>query len=93
MTIADSMVVFLSIRTFGKSMSTKMTGGTFVMVGPLMVPFVWMNPRFSRIDKILWTLVILCASYAMFSFANEVLQKVLLLEIIRCKICLCESCA
>ncbi|MDD5618048.1 MAG: hypothetical protein PHG69_03045 [Candidatus Omnitrophica bacterium] len=35
----------------------------FLCVGPLVLPLIWLNPRFSRIKKIVITAIILIASY------------------------------
>lgn len=35
----------------------------FLSVGPLVLPLIWFNPRFSWKTKLLWTLIILVASY------------------------------
>lgn len=35
-------------------------------VGPLALPLLWFNPRFSRNTKIIWTIIIIIASYFMF---------------------------
>lgn len=49
----------------------------FAVAGPLMLPFVWIHPRMSLVDKIVWTVVIVGLTYIMISFANDVLQKLL----------------
>lgn len=42
---------------------TSMLVSSFLIVGPLALPLLWMNPRFSRNQKIVWTLLILILSY------------------------------
>ncbi|MCB9800225.1 MAG: zinc ribbon domain-containing protein [Candidatus Omnitrophica bacterium] len=35
----------------------------FLCVGPLALPLLWWNPRFSRKAKILWTVIVAVVSY------------------------------
>ncbi|MCX5702601.1 MAG: zinc ribbon domain-containing protein [Candidatus Omnitrophica bacterium] len=35
----------------------------FLCVGPLVLPLVWLNPRFSREKKIILTIIIIILSY------------------------------
>ena len=34
-----------------------------LIVGPLALPLLWFNPRISRLNKVIWTVVILIVSY------------------------------
>jgi hypothetical protein len=36
---------------------------SFLLVGPLALPLLWLNPRFSKNKKIIWTILILTISY------------------------------
>ncbi len=45
----------------------------FLCVGPLMLPLVWLHPKFSRIVKIVLTAAILVLTYYLtIAFANSV---------------------
>jgi hypothetical protein len=39
---------------------------SFLVVGPLMLPLLWLNPRMSRGSKLVWTLVISVVSLFLF---------------------------
>ena len=34
-------------------------------VGPLALPLLWWNPRYKRLTKIIWTLLVLVLTYAL----------------------------
>lgn len=38
----------------------------FLILGPLVLPLIWTNPRYSQQKKIIATVLILLATYAMF---------------------------
>jgi hypothetical protein len=35
----------------------------FLVVGPLMLPLLWFNPHVNRIQKLVWTIIILAVSF------------------------------
>jgi hypothetical protein len=47
------------------------------VAGPLALPLVWIQPRWSPLKKILWTVAVLALTWAMVTFTVEVGQKVL----------------
>lgn len=49
----------------------------FAVVGPLALPFLWMNPRMSLAKKLLWTAICVVLTYFMVVYTVETLQKVL----------------
>ena len=48
----------------------------FLCVGPLALPLVWFNPRFSRKTKVIVTIVILILTYYLGSFLMNSLRSI-----------------
>jgi hypothetical protein len=46
-------------------------------VGPLALPLLWINPRFSALQKVFWTVVVLVLTWAMVVFTADIGQKVI----------------
>ena len=46
---------------------------TFLTVGPMMLPLVWINPQYSRTKKIVISSIIIILSYIMFKIFMEVM--------------------
>ena len=49
----------------------------FLCVGPLMLPLVWVNPRMTSTRKIVWTVVIVIATYFLVVATMDSLKKVM----------------
>ena len=50
---------------------------SFLCIGPLMLPLVWVNPRFSKKTKIFITIIAVILSYIMASFLVNSLKSIL----------------
>ena len=50
---------------------------SFFCVGPLALPLVWFNPRFSRMTKIVITIVSLVLTYIFTVFFMQAVHKIL----------------
>lgn len=50
--------------------------GSFLCVGPFMLPLVWTNPRFSKKSKIIITMVVVIITYAMTAFLLKSLKNI-----------------
>jgi hypothetical protein len=50
--------------------------GSFLCVGPFMLPLVWTNPRFSKNTKIIITIVVLAVTYIMSAFLVKSLKSI-----------------
>ena len=50
--------------------------GSFLCVGPFMLPLVWTNPRFSKKSKIVTTIVVVIISFAMTVFMLKSLKNI-----------------
>jgi uncharacterized membrane protein YvbJ len=48
----------------------------FLCVGPLVLPLVWLNPRFSRKKKIILTIIIIILSYYLGSMVINSLRSI-----------------
>ena len=48
-----------------------------VLVGPLALPLVWINPDWSPKKKIIWTIVIAVSTYIMFAVMKESFNKIM----------------
>ena len=48
----------------------------FLCVGPLVLPLVWLNPRFSRDKKIILTIIIIILSYYLGSLLINSLRSI-----------------
>ncbi len=46
-------------------------------VGPLALPLVWMNPKFSTSKKVLWTVITLSATYFLVQFTVDSASKIM----------------
>ncbi len=57
--------------------STPSLVAAFFVAGPLALPFLWMNPRYSVTKKIFWTVIVSVLTYLMVKFSIDTLQKVL----------------
>jgi hypothetical protein len=49
----------------------------FAIVGPLALPFLWMNPRMTVAKKVVWTVTCVVLTYFMATTTLQILQKVL----------------
>ena len=45
-------------------------------VGPLALPLVWINPKFSLAKKVLWTTVTLILTYALVQVTMDSVDKI-----------------
>ena len=45
-------------------------------VGPLALPLLWFNPRFSRKSKIVWSVVIIVLSYYLIASLEDALKTI-----------------
>ena len=50
--------------------------GAFLLVGPLMLPLVWFNPKMTKSRKALWTAVILVLTYFLALLTMDSLKKI-----------------
>ncbi|MHB8155135.1 MAG: hypothetical protein ACYDFR_03670 [Candidatus Omnitrophota bacterium] len=50
--------------------------GSFLCVGPFMLPLVWTNPRFSKKSKIIITIVVVIITYVMTAFLLKSLKNI-----------------
>lgn len=50
--------------------------GSFLCVGPFMLPLVWTNPRFSKKSKIVTTIVVIIITFAMTVFMLKSLKNI-----------------
>ena len=48
----------------------------FICVGPIALPLVWINPRFSSKKKIIITIIILAASYFAWIWVDKSLKTI-----------------
>ena len=48
----------------------------FLVVGPLMLPLVWLHPTMTRSRKMLWTVVLLILSYFLVVVTMESFKKI-----------------
>ena len=46
-------------------------------VGPLALPLLWINPKYSTVKKMLWTLITLVLSYALYVFTMDAFNKIM----------------
>ena len=46
----------------------------FFVVGPLAMPLLWRNPRFSIATKIIWSLVMIAITVGLIVFASKVMN-------------------
>ncbi len=51
--------------------------GALLTVGPLALPLLWFNPRYTRNAKIIWTCVIVLLSYALGAVASKALNSLM----------------
>ncbi|MDO9572727.1 MAG: hypothetical protein Q7J37_02450 [Candidatus Omnitrophota bacterium] len=49
---------------------------SFFCVGPLMLPLVWKNPRFSKKSKIVISIVIIILTYVLIEFFIKSLKSI-----------------
>ena len=49
----------------------------FLCVGPLMLPLVWVHPRMTSTRKMVWTVVIVIATYFLVVATMDSLKKVM----------------
>jgi len=48
----------------------------FLCVGPLALPLLWFNPRFSRKSKVVWSVVIIVLSYYLVAVLVDALKTI-----------------
>ncbi len=58
-------------------MSKKVLVMTFVAVGPLALPLLWMNPKISMFYKVLWTVVTVALTWWLVVLSIEAYQKLM----------------
>jgi hypothetical protein len=58
-------------------MSKKVLVMTFVAVGPLALPLLWMNPKISMFYKVLWTVVTIAVTWWLVVVSIEAYQKLM----------------
>ena len=46
-------------------------------VGPLALPLLWINPKYSTVKKMLWTLITLVLSYVLYVFTMDAFNKIM----------------
>ncbi len=49
--------------------------GTLLIAGPFALPLLWINPRYTRKAKIIWTVLILVLSYALGALLSQSLKS------------------
>lgn len=49
--------------------------GALLVAGPFALPLLWINPRYSRKAKIIWTVLILVLSYALGAALSQSLKS------------------
>ncbi|MEI6832293.1 MAG: hypothetical protein WCK61_06260 [Candidatus Omnitrophota bacterium] len=49
---------------------------SFLCVGPLMLPLVWKNPRFSKKSKIVISIIIIILTYVLIEFFIKSLKSI-----------------
>ncbi len=49
--------------------------GSFLLAGPLMLPLVWFNPRFSKTKKIIWTVAAVVITLVLIKLMAVVMGK------------------
>ena len=47
-----------------------------VVVGPLALPLLWVNPRYKKSTKIIWTVIILVINFALTWVMSESLKSI-----------------
>ena len=47
-----------------------------LIVGPIALPLLWVNPKYKRSVKIVWTVIILAVSIALTWVMNESLKNI-----------------
>jgi hypothetical protein len=57
--------------------TTKTLVIALLCVGPFALPLLWFNPKFSSIQKILWTVVTLVATYFIVQMTMDSLTKIM----------------
>ncbi len=48
---------------------------SFLFIGPLMLPLVWCNPEYSKLKKIVITIVVAGATYVLIKVLQHLLQQ------------------
>ena len=56
---------------------TTTVGLLFLMVGPLALPLVWLNPRWSRIAKIVITIIVMILTYYLTVSVTQSVKSIL----------------
>lgn len=47
-----------------------------LVVGPLALPLLWINPKYKKSTKVIWTLIILVISFALTWVMSESLKNI-----------------
>lgn len=50
---------------------------TLIMVGPLALPLLWANPRYSLLSKVLWSVFIIVFTVALGILTGKLLEHLL----------------